>query len=187
MPVAYRRQAIAPSHRLSVPQLAAPMSVHMLRGSVAPLATGEHRPAIPGSAQLRQAPVHAVLQQIPAPAATLRTQCRFMQSASAVHAWPSTLGPHRPATHAMPSAQSALVAHFELHAMSAQRYVPHARNSEASHVPSPSHARAVFIAVTPEQTEGPQGLLGGYCSHVPNPSQTPVVPQVDGASVAQSG
>jgi hypothetical protein len=64
--------------------------------------------------------------------------------------------------------------------------VSHWRNSEASHVPNPSQARAVFIAVTPEQVEGPHGLLGGYSPQVPNPSQIPVVPQLEGASVRQS-
>lgn len=112
VPAGYLRQPPAPSHLPSVPQVEAPISRHIVRGSAAPATDIVHLPTEPASAQLRHAPVHAVLQQTPS------TQCWFKQSPSMEQACPSTLGPQLPVatTHAWPSAQSALVVHFEMQA-----------------------------------------------------------------------
>jgi hypothetical protein len=72
------------------------------------------RPRLPGIEQLRHAPAQAVLQQTPAPPAVSLTHWRLRQSSSAVHAWPSSLGPQLLFTQAMPSAQSAAVTQWEL-------------------------------------------------------------------------
>jgi hypothetical protein len=45
----------------------------------------------------------------------------------------------------------------------------------------------VFIAVAPEQDDAPHGLSAGYTEHEPNPSQVPVVPQVEAACAAHIG
>ena len=78
MPIAYRRQAPAPSQRPSVPQAAAPWSTQMRRGSGVPMATGMHRPGAEASAQLRQGPVQALSQQTPS------THCWLAHSVLAV-------------------------------------------------------------------------------------------------------
>ena len=62
VPLAYWRQAPAPSQVPSLPQLAAPSSAHWLSGSV-PAGTSMHRPSLPAIAHERQVPVHAVAQQ----------------------------------------------------------------------------------------------------------------------------
>ena len=63
--LAYSWQAPAPSHLPLVPQLAAPLSWQVLRGSEFPAATIVHLPIDPASAQLRQPPVQALSQQTP--------------------------------------------------------------------------------------------------------------------------
>ena len=76
VPAGYFRQAPAPSHFPSVEHIAGVKSAQVPRGSAAPLATRVHFPCeVPDSAQLRQAPVHAVLQQTPSAVAMSRTQC----------------------------------------------------------------------------------------------------------------
>jgi hypothetical protein len=64
VPLAYRRQPPLPSQVPSVPQLAAPLSVHWFSGSV-PTAANVQVPAVPVSAQDRHVPVQLELQQTP--------------------------------------------------------------------------------------------------------------------------
>jgi hypothetical protein len=114
VPVGYLWQPPAPSQRLFVPQLAAPWSVHTLRLSTVPADSGVQVPFADVSAQLRQAPVQAVLQQTPS------TQLPEAQSVGLVHAAPFVCGPQLLLTQAMPGAQSAFVVQVVLHAPAAQ-------------------------------------------------------------------
>jgi hypothetical protein len=117
VPIAYFRQTPVPSHLPSVPHVAAVASLHVSRGSAAPLAAIVHLPTEPASAQLRHAPAQAVLQQTPS------MQFPFWHSVLLAHFCPSSFGPQLPiaTTQAMPSAQSAFVVHLELHAPFAHR------------------------------------------------------------------
>jgi hypothetical protein len=65
VPGAYLRQPPAPSHFLSVPQEAAPWSMHIFRGSSAPATTLLQWPGADMSAQLLHGPVQASWQQTP--------------------------------------------------------------------------------------------------------------------------
>ena len=106
VPAGYFRHAPAPSHLPSVEHMAVPRSRQVPRGSLAPTATRVQRPrAVPDNAQLRHAPVHAVLQQTPS------TQCWFWQSVSAVQDSPSTKVPQLLPVQAMPGAHMATVVH----------------------------------------------------------------------------
>jgi hypothetical protein len=64
VPLAYFWQAPA-WHLPLVPQLAAPMSLHIPDGSTFPVATLVHVPSVPASAHDWQAPLHALSQQKP--------------------------------------------------------------------------------------------------------------------------
>ena len=79
VPGRYLRQPPAPSHLLSVPQVAAVWSVQICRGSLPPAATDVQRPIAEGSAQLRQAPWQASAQQTPS------TQKLLAHSLAAAH------------------------------------------------------------------------------------------------------
>jgi hypothetical protein len=63
-PDEYFSHAPAPSQTPSVPQLAAPLSAHSLRGSV-PRSAGRQVPRLPAAAQVRHTSVQALLQQTP--------------------------------------------------------------------------------------------------------------------------
>jgi len=64
-PGAARVQAPAPLHLPSMPQLSVDSLLQTPCGSATPLPTGPHSPFWVGRAQLTQAPVQAVLQQMP--------------------------------------------------------------------------------------------------------------------------
>ena len=64
VPLAYSRQPPVPSQVPSVPQLAAPLSMHWFSGS-APTGTKVQIPMLPVRAQERQVPVQLELQQTP--------------------------------------------------------------------------------------------------------------------------
>ena len=83
----YSWQAPAPSHLPFVLQLAAPMSLQVIRVSALPADTMVHLPCEPGRPQLRQAPVQELSQQYPS------TQLPDLHSVPALHTWPSCLGP----------------------------------------------------------------------------------------------
>jgi hypothetical protein len=103
VPTAYFSHPKLPSHLPSVPQVAAPMSVHTARGSAVPFRIGLHCPGVEDRLQLRQAPVQELSQQRPS------TQKVDWHSPPAAHGWPLSLGPQAPATQAWPTSQSALV------------------------------------------------------------------------------
>ena len=102
VPVAYRRQPPSPSHIPSVPQLAAPLSMHWLSGSC-PTATSVQVPALPASAHERQVPVQLELQQTPC------WQRPEAHSTPPAHAAPSGFLVHWPALQMLGAMQSALV------------------------------------------------------------------------------
>ena len=81
VPCGYLRQAPAPSHRPSLPQLVAPSSAHSLPGSVPP-GTGEQVPSLPVMLHAWQAPAQALSQQTPS------TQTPFAHSPGAVQSAP---------------------------------------------------------------------------------------------------
>jgi hypothetical protein len=88
-----------PSQVPSVPQLAAPLSVHWFSGS-APTGTNVHVPAVPVSAHERQVPVQLELQQ------TLCWQRPDAHSVPAVQARPSGFFVHAPALQMLGAMQS---------------------------------------------------------------------------------
>lgn len=137
------------------------MSVQVRRGSAAPAATIVHRPRVPASAQLLHPPVQSVLQQMPGPVGVSFTQWAFWHSEFAVHGWPSSLGPQVPFMQAMPSLQSALVVHFELHAPFTHLKDPHSKVSGGWQVPRPSHELAVLTEVALAQVAAAQGVPAG--------------------------
>jgi hypothetical protein len=167
--------------------VAAVMSVQVLRGSAAPAVTNVHLPTEPASAQLRHPPVQAVLQQTPWPPVVSTTQLLFWHCAFAVQGCPSTFGPQLPLTQAMPSAQSALVTHLELQAPLAHRKLPHSCVSGVWQVPRPSQVRGALADVEVTQVAAAQGVPEGYSEQAPNPSHTPVLPQVIEACLAHKG
>ena len=81
VPAACLRQAPAPSHMPSFPQVDAASASQSLRGSV-PAAADEHVPTLPTAPQVWQVPVQAVLQQTPS------TQKPLAQSPLAAQAVP---------------------------------------------------------------------------------------------------
>ena len=102
VPVAYRRQSPLPSHVPSVPQLAAPLSMHWFSGSC-PTATKVQVPALPASAHDRQVPVQLELQQTPC---WHRPEAH---STAPAHAAPSGFLVHWPALQMLGAMQSASV------------------------------------------------------------------------------
>jgi hypothetical protein len=80
VPWAYLRQAPAPSHIPSLPQLVAPSSAHSLAGSV-PAGTGEQVPTLPAMLQASQAPMQALSQQTPSAQIPLEHSPGAVQSA----------------------------------------------------------------------------------------------------------
>ena len=92
-----------------MPQLAAPWSIQVPRGSVDPAGTEAQRPTMEGRSQLWQAPAQASAQQ------TLSTQKLLAHSEGARHGWPFSLRPQLPAMQAIPAWQSASVVQLEPH------------------------------------------------------------------------
>jgi hypothetical protein len=119
VPGRYLRQAPAPLHFPSVPHDGAPWSMQLLRGSLLPSAIMVHLPNADGSAQLRQPPPQASLQQTPS------TQLPDWHSVPALHSWPFCFGPQVLFTQAMPAMQSESLLHFELQAPLTQRKGAH--------------------------------------------------------------
>jgi hypothetical protein len=137
VPAAYLRQLPAPSQTPSVPQVAAPLSVQVPRGSAAPAGAGVHRPIAEGSAQVRHAPWHASAQHTPS------TQKVLAHSDPLAQLWPLAFGPQLPLTHAWPAVQSASLVHFVLHAPAAHLNGAHTCTPGGRHTPLPSHVPAV--------------------------------------------
>lgn len=156
VPTGQAWQPPLPSHLPFVPQVDAAITTQTFRGSTVPAAIGVHFPSsAPGSAQLRQAPVHAWSQQI------LSTQWLCWHSADVSQLWPSCLGPQVPFTHAIPTSQSPFVVHVIVQAPLAQRNGLQFWMPGGLHVPSPLHVPAVFRRL-PEQVGALQMVSRGY-------------------------
>lgn len=136
VPVAYSRQPPVPSQVPSVPQPAAPLSVHWLRGS-APTGANVHVPALPASAHDRQVPVQLELQHTPC---WHRPDAHSVPPAQMV---PSGFFVHWPALQMLGAMQSASVAQVVrqvpvvLHANAPQEIA-----AVVWHVPVPLHVRS---------------------------------------------
>jgi len=118
VPETYRRQAPLPLQKPSVPQAAAPLSVHWLSGSC-PAGTFVHVPTVPVSAHDWQVPVQAALQQNP------WAQNPDAHSVPAPQAAPIDFLPQLPALQTLGLLQSAFVVQVVLHAP-----VPQAKGSQ---------------------------------------------------------
>jgi hypothetical protein len=114
VPVTYSRQAPAPLQVPSLPQLAAPASVHWLSGSW-PAATLVHVPSVPASAHDLHVAVQVVAQQM------FCAQMPLAQSLFAVQAAPLGRFVQTPVEQMFGDAQSVSAPHDAL-----QAPVPHA-------------------------------------------------------------
>jgi hypothetical protein len=141
---AYSWHAPAPSHLPLVPQLGAPLSLQVLRGSAFPAATIVHLPTEPVSAQLRQAPVQPLSQQTPS------THWPDLHSAPAPQGWPFSFSPQVPFRQPVPPLQSLSTLHDPVHAACWQRNGAQSCKPGARQVPRPSQVVAVLSRV-PEQ------------------------------------
>jgi hypothetical protein len=115
VPLAYRRQAPAPSQNPSVPQAAAPLSVHWLSGSW-PAGTLVQVPTVPVSAHDWQVPVHAALQQKPC------AQNPDVHWPAVVQAAPAAFVVQLPPLQLKGETQSASAVQVVLHAAVPQTY-----------------------------------------------------------------
>ena len=109
VPVTYSRQAPAPLQVPSVPQLAAPASVHWFSGS-RPMATLVQVPSVPAIAHDLHVAVQAVAQQIP------WAQMLLAQSLFAVQVAPLGRLVHTPVEQMFGETQSVSALHVVLHA-----------------------------------------------------------------------
>jgi hypothetical protein len=121
-----------------VPQLAAPASWQVARGSPVPVGTMVHLPSEPVSAQLRQPPAHEFSQQTPS------MHWSDLHSLGFPHGCPFCFGPQLPLTQAIPTSQSASVWQVPVQAPETQRKGEQSCSPGARQVPSPSQVPAVF-------------------------------------------
>ena len=147
------------------------IAVQTPRESTVPAAIGVQRPSDADSEQLRHAPVQAWSQQTPS------TQWFFWHSLDAVHGWPSILGPQVPLTQAMPVSQSAFVVQIFVHSPFRQANGLQSWMLGSMQVPRPSHV-AFVIWRFPVQLDGLHSVSRAYFEQPPNPSQSPVCPQL---------
>jgi hypothetical protein len=143
-PGGYRRQAPAPLHDPSVPQLDAPESAHWFSGSVL-AAIAVQTPRLAVSAHDMQIPVHAPAQHTPC------WHDPDAHSAPAAQSAPLTFLPQIVPLQTLPFEQSAFVAHAVLQVP----VVPQVYGSQdccvpRTHTPAPSHFPG-SVAVMPVQ------------------------------------
>ncbi len=182
VPASQRRQAPAPSHVPSNPQLSVDSCMHSLPGSV-PAVTGRHWPSaapVIAAAHALQLPVHAVSQHTPS------TQLPLAHSEPAAHTVPLVFGAtHVVPTQALPGAQSATDVHDVLHVVVPHAYAPHDVVLAVWHVPAPSQVLA-GVCVVPLHDAVPQLVPAAHRRHAPSPSHMPSRPQLSDASGLQS-
>ncbi len=138
VPGAYVRQPPVPSHLPSVPQEAAPWSVHTFRGSLDPAGMGVQVPMAVDSAQLRQLPAHAESQQTPS------TQNPVAHSPGPPHDCPFGLRPQLPFWQDCPPTQSASVVQRLRQEPPEQRNGAQLSSPWGRQMPRPSQVPAVF-------------------------------------------
>jgi hypothetical protein len=149
----------------------APWSLHWFRGSW-PAGTVEHVPPVPVSAQDRQFPVQAVLQQTP------WAQNPLLHSLPAPHEAPRGLRPQLDEVQTLPVTQSALVVQLAMQLPPPHTYGAHGCDEPGMQVPAPSQ-RPASVIVEPVQDCMPQARPGGYSRHAPAPLHEPSVPQLE--------
>jgi hypothetical protein len=171
VPLTYRRQAPLPSQVPSLPQVAAPASVHWFSGSC-PAGTVEQVPPVPVSEHDMQVPVHAVLQQTPC------AQNPLLHSPPAVHAAPSGFSPQLDAVQTLPLVQSALAVQLARQLPPLHTYGAHGWDEPGVQVPAPSQ-RPASVSVDPAHDCMPQARPGAYSRQAPAPLHDPSVPQLD--------
>jgi hypothetical protein len=133
-----------PLQKPSLPQEAAPPSVHWFSGSM-PLGTFVHVPSVPATPHERQVPVHAPMQQKPC------SQKPELHWAGAVQAALIGNRPQLVPVQVLGAAQSAVVPQV----VRQRPLVPHAKGAQLDddavwQVPVPLHVRA-GVAVVPVQ------------------------------------
>jgi hypothetical protein len=157
----------------SVPQVDAPLSAHWPSGSW-PAGTSTHVPAVPVIPHDRQAPVHAVRQQVPC------SQKPLEHSAVVVHIAPFGFLPQLPPVQTLGATQSVSAVQVTRQLpLGPQLYAPQLVAVAVPHVPAPSQVRAGVNEV-PVQVDAAQVVPLAYRRQAPLPSQVPSVPQVDG-------
>src|SRR6185369_894260 len=132
-----------PLQKPSVPQVAAPASVHWLSGSW-PVGTLVQVPIVPASAQDWHRPVQLVAQQ------TLCEQLLLAHSVPVVHAAPLIFFEQTPPLHTFGLLQSPSTMHEILHAVAPHWYGSQDDVAAAWQTPPPLHVRAA-AAVMPVQ------------------------------------
>jgi hypothetical protein len=160
VPILYFWQPPAPSHLPFVEQAAGVMSWQTPRGSALPAAIAVHFPGVEASAQLRQAPVHAMSQHTPS------TQWVETHSVPAPHGWPFCFGPHVPLTQAWPGSQSASVTQTLLQAPATQLKGLQFCTPWGRQVPRPSQVPGVLRRV-PVQEGAMHWVSAAYFSQPP--------------------
>src|SRR5215831_6338717 len=176
VPLAYRRQAPLPLQKPSVPQLAAPLSVHWLSGSW-PAGTVEQVPPVPDSAHDMQVPRQVVWQQTPC------SQNPLAHSVAAAQAPPSGFLPQLCAVQTLPTVQSLPVAQVARQLVPPHTYGAQDWVAPAAQFPAPSQ-RPASVAVDPVQVGEAQAKPGAYSRQAPAPLQEPSVPQLEGPASA---
>jgi hypothetical protein len=109
------RQAPAPSHLPSKPQLIADSVRHVLRGSGVPAVTGAQAPSEPMTLHAWQGPQVMAWQQTPS------VQLPLAHSEAARHAAPGGRSPHEPPTHTLGGEQSMSLPHAAKQVLPLQR------------------------------------------------------------------
>jgi hypothetical protein len=153
----------------SVPQAAAPLSVHWFSGSC-PVGTLVQLPTVPVSAHDWHVPAHAALQQKPC------AQNPDRHSPATPQATPSAFFVQVPPLQVNGDTQSALVVQVVLHAPVPQANGSHAELVAVWQVPVPLQVR-VGVKVDPVQAAATQVVPAAYRRQAPEPLQNPSVPQ----------
>jgi hypothetical protein len=179
VPLTYLRQPPLPSQVPSVPQVEAALCAHC-PPSALPAGTLVHVPALPGTAQERQRPVHAVWQQTPC------WQKPEKQSSFVPQVAPAGALPQLRAVQTLPELHWASVVQVVRQVPS----VPHAKGVQGSpeagtQAPCPSQ-REACVRVAPMQVCGWQVMPAGYSRQLPAPLQAPSRPQLEMPSSGHS-
>ncbi len=155
-----------------MPQVDAPLSAHWPSGSC-PAGTSTHVPAVPVIPHDRQAPVHAVRQQVPC------SQKPLAHSAVVVHIAPFGFLPQLPPVQTLGATQSVSAVQLTRQLpLGPQLYAPQLAAVAVPHVPAPSQVRAGVNDV-PVQVDAAHVVPLAYRRQAPLPSQVPSVPQVE--------
>ena len=162
-----------PSHSPSAPQPETSVAAHIWRGLAAPAATFLQIPGDEESAQERQGPSQASLQQSPS------VQKPLLQSVAAPQVCPIPFSPQLmvATVQVCPSAQSASAAQVALHRPLTQPKGLQLIAAPGWQVPRPSQVPA-RVRTAALQTAGVQSVLAAYIAQAPLPSQTPLSPQL---------